>query len=202
MRDRRGFTLIEILVVVAIIALLIAIILPSMSAVRRNAKKTVCRSNLKQIGAALQMYMKSNRDLLPHAMQNPFIKLPAPDDKLVPLPDVLRRELGVTGDAKVHVVHKIFECPEDVITKESLLPTMLPNGRRYFDSARTSYEWNVYLNGKRLDRRKIEVYDLEPPAELPPKDWFLLQDFEAYHGQGQNASHNVLYANWEIRSSK
>jgi prepilin-type N-terminal cleavage/methylation domain-containing protein len=53
---RKGFTLIELLVVVAIIALLISILLPSLSRARELAKRTVCASNLKEIGTAMYLY--------------------------------------------------------------------------------------------------------------------------------------------------
>jgi prepilin-type N-terminal cleavage/methylation domain-containing protein/prepilin-type processing-associated H-X9-DG protein len=53
---RNGFTLIEILVVIAIIALLAAILFPVFSRARENARKTACLSNLKQIGLALLQY--------------------------------------------------------------------------------------------------------------------------------------------------
>ena len=55
-RIRQGFTLIEILVVVAIIAMLAAILFPVFSRARENARKTSCLSNLKQITTAWTMY--------------------------------------------------------------------------------------------------------------------------------------------------
>lgn len=60
-----AFTLIELLVVVAIIALLIAILLPSLATARNRAKDTVCRSNLHQLGGALNYYTTDNRGNLP-----------------------------------------------------------------------------------------------------------------------------------------
>jgi len=52
-----GFTLVELLVVVAILALLAAIIFPAFGRVRENARRASCASNMKQIGLALSMYV-------------------------------------------------------------------------------------------------------------------------------------------------
>jgi prepilin-type N-terminal cleavage/methylation domain-containing protein len=56
-RRRHGFTLIEILVVVAIIALLIAILLPALAAARNEAYSAQCLSNLKQVSNGLQIHL-------------------------------------------------------------------------------------------------------------------------------------------------
>lgn len=62
---RKGFTLIELLVVIAIIAILAAILFPVFAQAREAARKTTCRSNLKQWGSALMMYMQDADEVAP-----------------------------------------------------------------------------------------------------------------------------------------
>jgi len=56
----KGFTLIELLVVISVIALLVAILLPSLQGTRRKTKALVCRSNLRQWGMFFRMYTSDN----------------------------------------------------------------------------------------------------------------------------------------------
>ncbi len=62
---RRGFTLIEVLVVVAIIALLISILLPSLSRAREQARSAACATNLRQLCSAENLYQTQNREWIP-----------------------------------------------------------------------------------------------------------------------------------------
>src|SRR5687767_13063345 len=64
-QERGGFTLVELLVVIGIIALLIAILLPSLSAARESAASLKSLSNLRQLGIGIQQYKNANRGLYP-----------------------------------------------------------------------------------------------------------------------------------------
>lgn len=66
-----GFTLIELLVVISIIALLIAVLLPTLGAARRSARDSSCKSNVKQLGLAVASYTAENKDDLPDSGSGP-----------------------------------------------------------------------------------------------------------------------------------
>jgi len=64
-RTRFGFTLVELLVVMAIISILAAMLLPALTKAREQARSVSCRSNLKQIGLAMGMYQADYNEFFP-----------------------------------------------------------------------------------------------------------------------------------------
>ncbi|HEV3301935.1 MAG TPA: DUF1559 domain-containing protein [Planctomycetaceae bacterium] len=75
---RRGFTLIELLVVIAVISVLLALLLPAVQAAREAARRTQCRSNMKQIALAQHNYHDVHKQFAPGFIQLKGIFCPGP----------------------------------------------------------------------------------------------------------------------------
>ena len=67
MRRMSGFTLVELLVAIAIISVLAALLLPVLSRARESAKRASCTNNLRQIGLAFELYLHEHKDTYPAA---------------------------------------------------------------------------------------------------------------------------------------
>lgn len=126
-RSPRGFTLVELLIVIALMAMLIVLLLPAVNYARRLARRSICQSNVRQIGLAMHMYLDT-KGKYPDAGQ---MRSVTPEKPM--LADVLASYLE---DSKT-----VFQCPED---------------DQYFSVEGTSYEYpNVWLAGK--TRKEVEA---------------------------------------------
>lgn len=66
-RSNSGFTLVELIVVMAIIAILASLLFPALAQAKEKANRTICATNLRQIGMATLMYLSDYRDFFPTA---------------------------------------------------------------------------------------------------------------------------------------
>ncbi|MCC7349007.1 MAG: type II secretion system protein [Phycisphaerales bacterium] len=99
-RRIKGFTLVELLVVIGIIALLISMLLPALGKARESAKRAACASNLRQVGLLWQMYANEHKGFFPdHGIGFGNWTLITPD-----LHDIF--------DNQYKFNHRAFYCPD------------------------------------------------------------------------------------------
>lgn len=121
----RGFTLVELLVVIAIIGVLIALLLPAVQAARASARLTQCKSNMHQLGIAVQNFANSHRGALPSAAHSAYRN---------PVTGVVENNSWIhTLGHYTENVNRVRFCPDDA------------HAMNHLDAEDTSYVWNGYL---------------------------------------------------------
>ncbi len=130
MRNTRnaGFTLVELLVVIGIIALLISILLPALGKAKESARTIKCSANLRSLGQAFSMYLAQNKSTFPPA----YVYKPVAGDK----PDMGKLRANgyihwssyILGEKKAGVSVANFMCPS--LEKGGLPPTNPPEAER------------------------------------------------------------------------
>ncbi|MDD7984952.1 prepilin-type N-terminal cleavage/methylation domain-containing protein [Lentisphaera marina] len=131
----KKFTLIEILVVVAIIGILASLLLPSLSRARERGKAAVCLSNLKQVGVGTYMYTEDNENLFP----------------------IRRNEVWDTYEEYQGVSTKMWECPSDKGNWDNG-GAVVYDGRTTYERRGSSYHWNEHaVWGKDMSTTNVTV---------------------------------------------
>ena len=194
---RRGFTLVELLVVIAIIGMLVGLLLPAVQSAREAARRTECKSNLKQVGIAMTMYLdRKSRGKFPDAAI-------LPSEELIfftptrPIKPSLAKVLGPYSEDN----RNIFKCPSDVYyfqkntqAMEKLKQNLAAIGRAIPNDAPDEYKTLPYeglsyeFPARRLANKTREeaLVSRSGAAGATSKLW-VAYEFEAFHGGGLGA---------------
>jgi len=166
-----AFTLLELLVVMAIIGVLASLLLPALSRSKESARAVACMSNLRQIGVGLQLYIQENNNHLP--VMRDISSSTNPPTPVLPGPNtVLAAQLGNVA---------VLDCPSD---RQGL-----------YQQTGSSYSWNSLLNGQNADH--LQVFGLNfKPNEIP-----LMYDKSSFHiARGPAKGVNYLYGDSHIQN--
>src|SRR5438067_502601 len=112
-RRRGGFTLVELLVVIGIIALLISILLPALQKARSQANIVKCQSNIRQIMYGFQMYANENKGLLPGQ------RVPGQYDWSRAVLAAIVGEHNMNGPTPKNGTYGYFLCPSDDVPRNN-----------------------------------------------------------------------------------
>jgi prepilin-type N-terminal cleavage/methylation domain-containing protein/prepilin-type processing-associated H-X9-DG protein len=171
-KTARAFTLVELLLVMAIIAILAALLLPVLGRTKESARATACLSNLHQVGIALQIYVSDNNNKMPVMRDVSTDPAVAATNTFPAINQVLAPQLGNTN---------VLRCPSDL--------------RHFFELTGSSYAWNSLLNSEDADH--LKVFNIPFSAQEIP----VVYDKEDFHkARGASKAVNYLYADGHIKN--
>lgn len=148
MTSKRAFTLTELLVVIAVIAILAALLLPALSKAKGQAQRTTCLNNLKQINLAFQLYAGANGDVLPAAPNTVAYTAFVTNHFAIFYKSLVKSYVGLQGASST--LDKIFACPADTF---------------YFDGV---YEAGSYHGSSNIDFSSYAYNGLGGTINEPP----------------------------------
>jgi prepilin-type N-terminal cleavage/methylation domain-containing protein/prepilin-type processing-associated H-X9-DG protein len=178
MRDHQAsamaFTLVELLITIAVIAVLASLLMPALGRGKESGRVAACQGNLHQIGLALQLYVDDSRNIMPTMYDRPLVRAPTnrPTINLPTINVVLAGPLGST---------QVLRCPSD--------------NQRIFERTGSSYSWNNLVNGQQADQ--LQVMNLTLAMTRIP----LVFDKQGFHAVlGPKHAVNFLYADGHIKN--
>jgi prepilin-type N-terminal cleavage/methylation domain-containing protein len=180
---RPGFSLVELLVVLGVIAVLIGILLPVLNNVRGSGQRVACRAQLADIGRFFQMYLNDSKGKLPWVNPVPSIQPPI-DGK--PLVEVFEPYVRGAKD--------VWRCRLDAITRQW---AGAPTGfETYFAREGTSYLYNPML-AQLYRGRMINDHPLYKSGKQ--NQLAVFWEFEPFHGKPDTrGSMNYLFADMHV----
>jgi general secretion pathway protein G len=211
MKKERAFTLIEILVVIAILAIVAAILFPVFSRAKAAAKKTACMSNLKQMGHAILLYMGDYDDVFPNAIDaadryRPEIWSGMPEFMAqIPYMPMMNEALWPYARNK-----EIFRCPAD--SGSQVLDThpflTFPTSPSMYNTYSMSYMYRTEITFRRFSQSSLEslsdvnvLFDgsghwHEGESALTEQDYFNGTAIE----KRRKYRYNILYGDMHVKS--
>jgi len=149
-----GFTLVELLVVFAIIAILAALLLAALSAAKNRSQRTACLNNLRQINLGVRMYSDDSHDASPSPGSS-GADLPNFGSLFLGYKALMKNYVGLKGASSPR--DKLFACPADVMNFNFLvgdlpqLPLRFVN-KSLHDSSRFDYSSYAFNGGDNVTR--------------------------------------------------
>ncbi|MBQ9788559.1 MAG: DUF1559 domain-containing protein [Lentisphaeria bacterium] len=187
------FTLIELLIVIAIIAILAGLLMPALNQARARARSTACKNNLKQIGTFVHMYYEDQK-VYPSINTMPSL---GGDEILPSMPEALI--------AYIDKKNKVYRCPSDSLPEKNYNDYIFDPETETYKEASTS----SLTNDKTFYEAEGTSYDYFEPLvdEIPGKytvnDMPLVYDFRWFHGPaGKPGSVNVYWGDGHVADHK